>query len=236
MRKRLVLLFVSIFILVGCGFPAFKKDNPIGKTYRDVFVLENKRVPLLEGEWKVAGTGYNENENYCEVILIKETSDCKMAGGIIITSDTITNSYSGYKPSEYAKRTDLHSVSINANTMGKGLDLWLINHYYMQVSPNREALKEFFHYCLDNKIELPKLMIQSYHLMTGKNFKGKYLLVAYYYNPAVEGFDTSIEKDWANSSWHPLRISADPKKQMYIERIKKEGELLHGKIQGWFDY
>jgi hypothetical protein len=235
MRVRLLLLMAAIFILVGCITPAFKKDNPIGKTYRDVFVLENKQVPLPEGEWKVAGTGYRDNQRFCEVYLVKVTEDRKLTGVIIIISENMAFGYSGYLPDKYAKRTDLHYVSIKSNTTEEGLDLWLVNHYFASFSPKeREASNQFFQYCHDNKIDLSKLMIQSYHVITGKMFKGRFLGVTYFYDPRTEGFDTSLENDWGTSSWHPLRISADPKKVSYVERIKKEGEVLHGKIQEWF--
>ncbi len=215
--QRFLFLLLASFILGGCVTPAIKKDYPLGKTYRDVFVLENKRVPLPEGEWKVAGTGYTDMGNYCEVSLLKETKDHKIAGIIIITSDSQTTNYTGYWPNKYVQRTDLHYVSIKSNTGGQYLDLWAVSHYIMTFTPERETVREFFQYCSDNNIILPKLMVRSYHVITGKMLRNKYLRVEYYYNPEKEGFDTSSENNWGASSWHPLRIQTDPNKVSYVE-------------------
>ena len=159
----------------------------IGKTYSEVFVLEDKSIPLPEGEWKVVGVGA-AMEKFSEINLIKETNERRLAGAIIIRSDTSLNDFVGYWENKYVNRPDLHFKCVIRNSVQEGLDLWVINHYLMNWTPKRKAAKEFYQYLLDNKIERPKLMIQSYHEITGKTLKNKYLRVEYYYNPEIEGF------------------------------------------------
>lgn len=237
MKKYIFLFIVISFVIGGCAGTSLNQDYPTGKSYREVFVWEGKRVPLPEGEWKIAGTGTLDMGKYSEAFLVKVTNDRKLAGGIIIVSDTTLNDYRGYKQNTYAERKDHLYVSIKSNTRSEGLDLWLVNHYIMSFKPGqRKASQEFMQYLIDNKISKPKLMIRSYHLISGKMLRSRYLRVEYYYNPAIEGFDTSREDNWGNSSWHIMNIAFDPKKVAYVENIKRQGEVLHGKIREWFQY
>lgn len=112
----------------------------------------------------------------------------------------------------------------------------MVSHYVHSFSPGqREASKEYLQYLTDNKIDLRKLSIRSYHVITGKIFKSRYLRVEYYYNPETEGFDTKGEENWGTSNWHVARIASDPKKVAYVEKIKKQGEVFHDKIRKWFE-
>ncbi|MBU2054186.1 MAG: hypothetical protein KJ936_03220 [Proteobacteria bacterium] len=237
MKKCIFLFIVVSFIIGGCATTSLKQDYPTGKRYRDVFVLEDKRIPLPEGEWKIVGTGTTDMGKYSEVFLLKETNNHKFAGGVIIVSDTIMNNYVGYIQNTYAERKDHHYVSIKSNTRTERLDLWLVNHYIFSFTPGqRDASKEFLQYLIDNKISVPKLMVRSYHIITGKMLRSRYLRVEYYYNPEIEGFDLSREDNWGTSSWHIMKIASDPKKVAYVENVKKQGEIFHGKIREWFQY
>jgi hypothetical protein len=233
--KRFFLMILASFILAGCT-PAFKADNPPGKIYRDEIVLEGKRVPLPAGDWKVVVSEYSDMDKYVKVYLMKESTDHKIISEIFITTDSIMNDFTGYWPNEYLQRTDLYYSSVEMNSKDRYTDGWVINHIIRSFLPTTATLKAYFQYCSDNNIVQPKLMIESCHLVTGKIKRNKYLSISYSYNPEVEGFDTSGEGSWGTSTWHPLRIKADPKKVEYIERIKQEGELLHDRIRKSFNY
>lgn len=235
MKKYLALLTIIIVAICGCVNPSFIKDNHLGKKYSGSITVENKTVPLPDGEWIVVGRGYGDSYDYGEVLLA-QVSARRIAKCIIIRSDASTNSFSGYRAAEDAQRTDLYHVVVKSNTTGEPLDFWYVSHYIMSVTPKREAVKQFFEYCKVNSITMPKLFIRSRHTLTGVGMKHKYLNVEYYYNPDVEGFDTSKEDNWGTSSWHYLRIKDDPKKVSYMEKIKRDNEMMHEKLRDGFRY
>jgi hypothetical protein len=234
--KKCVFLFIMMNLIIsGCATSSIKENYPIGKSYRDVFILEGKRVPLPEGEWKIAAARYRNRVQYIEVFLQKETTDHKFAGLVIVNSNTPGNNDTNYEPDEYADKKDILYASIKSNSIGKPLDFWLVDHYIFSLNEGAYlALKEYLEYLIDNGISVPKLTIQSYHLITGSGTKNGYLRVEYYYNPELEGFDLKNEATWGTSSWHMLRMNSDPKKGAYIENIKKQGEALHCKMREWF--
>lgn len=92
----------------------------------------------------------------------------------------------------------------------------------------------FIDYLLSNNITIPKITIQTFHHFTGKYKKNKFLEVGYYLNPEIKGFEPLNESSWGTSDWHPLRIENDPKKKAYIERLKKDGAIMHEKIRVGF--
>jgi ankyrin repeat protein len=236
MRNQLLLLTAFIvFLTSGVTADLLIKTNPIGKVYSNSIQLSNKIIPLPEGEWKVIGRGATGDANYFEIILLKESEKTgKMPSSIIITTDSPTNTYHGYTACAYCGRKDVHYIVVKNNTEGRAQDCWLINHYIMSMNASRPAVKEAYDYFLSNKITIPKVLVQSFHHFTSAH-SSKYLEVAYFSNPEVEGFEPSIDSNWSTSEWHPLRINNDPKKMAYIERLKTEGAIIHEKIRQGFE-
>ena len=234
MKKQFIIFTVLTFFLTGCITPGLIKTNPVGKVYKNSIQLRNKTIPLPEGEWKVIGRGFRTQEKYFELFLLKETKRKEFHSGIIITTDTPMNDYNGYLASKYFKRTNLHHVVVKNNATGGAQDCWLINHIRMAVNPNRPARKEAYNYFESNHILIPKNTIEVSHRFTGKYHKSKFLEVNYYYNPEVEGFEPPTEANWSTSDWHPLQIIKYPKKVEYIERLKKEGVIMHEKVREGF--
>jgi len=234
MKKQFIIFISLAFLLTGCITPGSIKTNPIGKVYKNSIQLRNKIIPLPVGEWKVIGRGFRTEEKYFELYLLKETKRGEIHSTIVITADTLNNEYTGYKSSKYCKRINVHHVVVKNNARQRAQDCWLINHIRMSVNPKRAALKEAYNYLESNRFVLPKNMIQVFHRFTGKYKKSKFLTVSYYYNPEVEGFEPPTEANWSSSDWHPLQINKDPKKVKYIERLKKEGAIMHEKIREGF--
>jgi hypothetical protein len=221
----------------GCATSDFKKDFPIGAIHHNSIVFEGKKVPLPNGEWRVAGTGTAEMGKYNEITLVKTTDDRKFAGGVIITSDSVLNDYTGYVQNKFAERKDHHYVEIKSNSRSEGHDIWLVSHYLHSFNPGeREMSIEFTKYLVDNQIDFGHLSIRSYHEFTGKVSKKSFLRVSYFYNPETEGFDTREEQNWGTSGWHVTRIASDPLKKAFVEKIKQEGKVLHQKLLEGFDF
>jgi hypothetical protein len=234
--KKVVLLIMMNLILTGCATSDMRQDYTLGNIHRDMFVVEGKQVPLPEGEWKVVGAGLIAVGEYRQVILQKEIAGHKFAGLVKIVSNTLMNDAEGYFHGGAAERKDLYFVSATSISRNQALDYWLINYTIFSFpSDVSKALNQHLKYLTDNKIEAPKLLPYSNHVLTAKKSNG-YLEVTYYYNPETEGFDMSKENYWGSSSWHVARIQADPKKVAYMENIKKQGEALHSKIREWFKY
>jgi len=151
MKNNLIFLALLAFLLTSCATPSIKQNNPIGKVYKDSVQLRNKTIPLLEGEWKVIGRGFSGmNNEYFQLVLIKETERREMHSSIIIATDTLRNSYIGYLPCKYCNRMDVHHIAVKNNARGGAQDCWLINHYQMSVNPKRQAIKEAYNYMISN--------------------------------------------------------------------------------------
>lgn len=172
---------------------------------------------------------------YFEIILLKEFETKRIDSLLRITTESMANNSPGYLPHEYLKRKDVHHVVVKNNSELGAQDGWLINHFIIDLDITKSpALEEVYNYLLSNKIVIPKLQIQTFHHFTGKYQKNRYLEVAYYTNPEIEGFESPNETKWGSSEWHPLRINDDPKKKAYIERLKNEGAIMHEKIRAGF--
>jgi len=246
--RKYYLLFIIIafpFLIMGC-IKGIKETNPVGKVYRDSIQLWGKNIPLPEGEWKVIGRGtqgdianktgpFDQQAPYFDIILLKEFETKKVHSIMRITTESMANNSPGYLPNEYLKRKDVHHVVVKNNLEKGAQDGWLINHFIIdlniKISP---SLEEAYNYLLSNKIVIPKLQIQTFHHFTGKYKKNRYLEVAYYINPEIEGFESPNETKWGSSEWHPLRINNDPKKMAFIEKLKNEGVIMHEKIRVGF--
>lgn len=239
MRKNyLIFIIIAVpFLLTSCITPGLKETNPVGKIYRDSIQLWEKVVPLPEGEWKVIGRGGPSNsfqDPYFEILLLKEFENKKMHGVLAITTESMTNSYTGYWPHNDLKREDVHHIVVKSNEDNGAQDGWTINNIEISINVNRTTYKEAMDYLVSNSYIIPKNVIQIFHHFTGKYKKNKYLDVRYYLNPEIEGFEVPNETNWGTSEWHPLRIDNDPKKKAYIERLKEEGTIMHEKIRAGF--
>lgn len=230
MKKAFFFVILLSLFIIGCSLNRLKENYPIDKKYYGNFTINGKTVPLPAGEWGVAGRGTRNIKDYYEVWLINYNNRT-MNGAIYIMSDAPFNNYIGYKKNSYAERKDIYYVEINSNSEGDPFDLWLVNHSVIKLSVKRQANKELYEYLKQRNISIPKLMIQSFHVKTGSKDKGKYLRVEYYYNPELEGFDSSYENDWDTSAWHPLRVSKNPAKVAYLNKVVQQGKILHRGIQ-----
>ena len=236
MKSNLLFLTVMAFLLTSCATtPGLKENNPIEKVYNNSIQLRNKTIPLPAGEWKVIGRAtYGDNDAYFRIVLLKVTESKEMEASIIITTDTWQNEYIGYNRYKPCDRTDILHVEVKNNSRGGAQDCWAINHFKTSVNPKNPAIKEAFKYLVSNKISMPTIMITTYHRFTGKHTKSKMMNMLYYVNPEAEGFDAPTMADWSTSDWHLLQINKYPKKVEYIERLKKEGAIMHEKIREGF--
>jgi len=236
MRKN-CLLFIIIafpFLLMSCITPGLKETNPVGKVYINSVQLDEKVIPLPEGEWKVIGRGGPSNsfqDPYFEILLLKEFENKKLHSLLAITTESMINSFNGYLRQTYLDRKDVLYSDIKNNNTGEAHDGWLINHIRSSLDVKRTAYKEAYDYLVSNSYVVPKNVISIFHHFTGKYKKNKYLNVGYYLNPEIEGFEPPNEAEWASSDWHPLQINKDSKKVEYIERLKNEGTIMHEKIR-----
>ena len=235
MKKLIIAILLGLgLVMTGCVTPDVKETVSLEKVYENSISLRNKTIPLPKGKWKVIGSGYQKDDAYFEVVLMKEIDEKQIDSFALIVTNSKHNKYNRYYPSKYCKRIDVHHVVVKNNKHRGTQDCWLINHYRMYVKPSRPALKEAYEYLTSNKYTLPKIMINSYHRFTGRYVNSKYLEVYYYFNPEVEGFEPPTITEWSTTSWNPLQINKYPKKVAYIERMKKECAILHDQIRDGF--
>lgn len=233
--KFFFLIILLTFLISSCVHTINPiETNPLGKTYRDSINFRNMDLPLPEGEWKVIGRGYSNDNNYVELILGKEIGN-KLHCLIYIERDSLSNSFSGYIPNKTLKRKNMLHVVSYANQRCEAQEGWAINHIRLSFGEKiSQANKETHKYIIDNKLVMPGNFISTYHYFKGANIKKKLLKYIIYVNPEVEGFAPPTNAEWASSDWNALRINSDPSKVAYIGKLKEDGMVFHQKLKQAF--
>lgn len=232
MKKLLPI--VAILIAFICGCSPLKDKYPQEKTYQDSITVRGYKIPLPEGTWEIAGSDRWDGGKMFKLGLVKIKGET-LQGAVFINVDTTQNDYTGYWAFNYFNREDMLYCKAENNTKGKPHDCWSINHISMQLDPEKPAMKKALNFLKNRNVRLPKLMIETRHLFTGKTDKSKCLDVFYYVNPREYGFDASKEGDWGTSEWYYLRIKNHPKKEKFIEKLKKEGKKIHNELRTNFE-
>lgn len=205
-----------------------KRINPIGKIYESSIKLFGRTIPLKQGKWKVIGRGNPSSisiDPFFQLILLKEVGYKKIHTLLVIMTDSMTNSFSGYESYPGFKSEDSYLTVVQNNEHRGAHDGLLINNcLFSNIPIVGFPFEEAKKYLLSNSYEIPKTVIQTLHHFTGKDKKYKFLTVGYFSNPEIEGFDS-------NTDWHPLRVIEDNNKVEDIERLKKEGAMWHENIR-----
>lgn len=209
--------------------------NPTGKKYVGTINVRNMELPLPEGEWEVVGSSFYRGRKYVNIILEKDIEN-KPDTVIVITRDTLSNSYNGYKSNSDLKRTNMLHVVSNKNKKQEAIDGWFINHKRYS-SPNEKASnanKQSFKHIIDNKLVMPGNLIMARHIFTGPNKQSKYLTYTIHFNPETRGFAPPANAEWSSSDWNILKINNDPKKVAFVDKIKEEQAIFHEKLHTVF--
>ena len=100
-----------------------------------------------------------------------------------------------------------------------------INHGlpFWTTVPANDFDKLIFDWYRNNKVELPKSALA---VGDRKYFSGDFINMAYAVNPELLGFTVDAGNVWANSQWHAGLINDDPKKDQYVDSLKKWAESI----------
>ena len=195
--KKYILSFIylGVLLLSGCVTHIDPTElYPIGKSYQGSVTLRGMVLPLPDGDWQVVGRGYSKNNNYVQLCLEKDTGNTPHSV-ILITRDTLSNDYVGYKSQKSLERKNILHVVSNSNMAGSAIDGWFINHMRLSMSKFKDqsdAIQQAYQHIIDNKLVVPGNFILTSHILTGKNRKNKFLQYKIFTNPEVEGFPPPI--------------------------------------------
>jgi len=236
--RKLCVVFLSVF-LFAC-VPAGKsltESARIGTDYEKEITLGSKVIPLPPGQWKVIASGISGD--FFKVYLLKEHTGKKFSYITIKVESLQVNRKWGYNSSNYFNRTNMHFAKVYSNTNSLAQDAWAINHIiiHFDEKPDKPVLSQACKYLKENNYVISDVMIGVAHRFTGKHVKERFLVVNYYYNPEAEGIIPVPKSNWTTSDWHKMRISKDPQKVAFIEKLKIDHTEMHEKIrQGLGDY
>lgn len=233
MKFKLLIITMFTFFFVGCaGYVSLLDTYPVGKAYIDSVQMADIDIPLPQGKWEIIGRGYMRENNYFEIVLF----NTKNRDIIFLKRDTLTNTFRGYQPNKYLQRDNVHHSVVVNNKLREAHDGWLINHYRLSIKPKKSpAAKESYDFIVSNNYALPGNYIQVFHHFTGvKKNPSKFLIYTHFVNPEADGFAPPANAEWGSSDWHPLKINNSPLKVEFIEKLKREGEIMHAKIKKAF--
>ncbi|MCP3930460.1 MAG: hypothetical protein GY705_15315 [Bacteroidetes bacterium] len=233
MKYCFMVISTYVLLMIGCVTitPDLELSNPVEKVYRGEVSLGTKNIPLPEGEWKVIASG--EINDFFKIYLLKEHENKKFSY-IRITVDTpMLHRDSGYAPSEYFNRDNLHHKVVNSNQDGEVQDAWAINHtlVHFNPEPHKPIMNKAAEYIRSNGYIISSPMIKVSHRMTGAHNKRRYLVVSYFYNPEAYGIAPVEHTTWKYSDWHMMRVNHFPEKVEFIEMMKVEGAKMHERIK-----
>jgi|TARA_R110000751_G_scaffold22366_2_gene63069 hypothetical protein len=227
-----------VAVLAACQTTNAKLDDisPQGSILTGEYLTANGRVkvPLPEGEWIVAGSGYRRvgYENPIEEVILVQVDDGTVIHYIEIRTD-IAASPIGWKKSTFCERNDIHYIKKISNVPAGSQDCWGINHFRMTFTGKIPLyMEEARTYIVDHKIRSPlNALAVEYRLADKPHF----LDVKYFFNPEADGFEPPKIAEWATSDWHRDRVYMDPKKVAYIKKLKSWGEDWHTKVKAGFE-
>ncbi len=212
-----------------------------------LFGFNNLTVPLPEGQWEVAST-YTDRNNQNDVgifmILVQEK------GGLVAnTIELATNQYPnrwGYATSRDCNRNDIHFRKTFANYDGREQDCMWLNHYRGEIRSTNwygKYWKSAVKYTVDKGYKWPLAVLSSGHrLARNKQFFNYEIAV----NPQAYGFPEPVNVEWKTSDWGPNATAKHEDKTAFVEKLKEltvsyheivkagwKGELVVGEVENF---
>lgn len=235
---RPILMVVLIAALAGCQTTNSKLDTIIsqGTVVSGEYLTTNGRVkvPLPEGNWIVAGSGYRRfgYDNPIEEIVLVQVEDGTAVRYVEVRSD-VAASPNGWKQSTFCERKDIHYIQKTSNVAKGNQDCWGINHYRMTLSGDIPPyMQETRDYIVKNSIKSPLNAIAVEYRFADRSHMVE---ASYFFNPEVDGFDPPKDAQWSTSDWHRDRVYMDPKKVDYIEELKVWGKDWFPTVKAGFE-
>jgi len=114
---------------------------------------------------------------------------------------------------------------------GKTFNCWYTGHGSTALSSKKTKPKSFYgqvrKYQLDNRIIMPDIVVNEYHLYASNNHKNRYHKVIIFHNPVVRGIEESKGKSFSTADYNPTKIMKYPKKEKFIKDITKSSAIYH---------
>jgi hypothetical protein len=229
---RSILIFLLLLV-----YPAVAQAQlKVGDTYSGSIKVSSSNggiyLALPEGSWTLASLEEWRDRNV----------NAPMVSGGLVWLDgrkvkqiiwfTAGNDANGWLVPEFCARKDIFFLKSDQNRRGRETRCWGINHVGMTLGSNASKWSsEAYQWVARNSEGMPKTMLDvDFYRASG----AKYLRVAYYYNPEIEGFSAPRESAWRASEWHKDVVVGDPKRVEYLERLKAWGEKWQPQVEAAF--
>lgn len=235
---RSVLMVAAVMLLAACQTTNSKLETipAQGSSVSGSYAAANGRVtvPLPEGTWVVAGSGFNRagyNNPIEEVVLVQVKND--EAVGFVEIRTPVVRSGTGFVDSRFCERKDIHHIVRKINVDGGAQDCWGVNHFRMTLTGDvPHYLDQARQYLVNNKIKSPLNAINVSYRFGDKSY---FVDASYLFNPEAEGFAPPQIAEWSTSDWHRDRVYMDPDKVAYIDKMKAWGRDWYPKVKAGFE-
>ncbi len=225
--KRIFLLICLFLFVSGCALPPNLDElHPVGTKYTGEINLEEKKIPLPDGEWEMAACG--TRKQFFSAYLVKRCKNKKFNILYIKVDKPYLDRKYGYVNSPYYRKKIFHHSVVKNNTAGKAQDAWGIRNTSMGYRPakNNPIYNNLLKYLTANNFSLDKFFIQIQHRFTSWGMKKDFIYMSYYLNPSTEGLSSKRLYEWDLGS-----IDDHPEKVAFIDYLKIVGEKQHSDLK-----
>jgi hypothetical protein len=196
-------------------------ESPVGKSFRGQMSIGGQAVPLPSGDWTgVAFFRGGSASTRGDAAILARIENGRINGLVGVNANTFANDQRGaIQPFASCERQDYVFRKTLVNEAGGEQRCWWINHatgVWQDQGIFRAAREEL----LQKKLVLPEVMVNVAFRRARAN---SFVTAFYYFDPALEGI-SSAPLIWSASEWHKDRISSDPARMRYVQRLQKWGD------------
>jgi|GEM_PF-898821 len=191
------------------ALPGAMEEQTIGPAFREMIEIAGKQIPLPQGTWIVAGTGYTERrdadtEPYGSVqntILVLPAG--KTVAAVAVINTNLIGVRHGWDWGSGCKRRDIaHTESVGAKTDGACV---FVNHVVTTAGlESAESWLDLLDFADRHRLALPTTWIAAG--VTAATLSD-FVDARFYFNPESRGLPPSLAVAWRHNDWHPERLA-----------------------------
>jgi hypothetical protein len=222
--------FVLFFLLASSATAAVAQVPMLGGKYSGNLTIDDRTIPLLDGEWTVVARGEHKStsgETAIDRVYLAQMNGNRLARWLYVSTNRDWNKGGWNRNKDVCDRKDVHVGSSDSNHSVQDAACWILEHVGLTLGKDPPQSAIDFYRWSDSRGR-PNTALALHYFFAKR---GDFLVAKYYFNPVVAGFPDTPTAVWQGSPWHPDLASKDEKKLAYLRQLKATGETLFDKLK-----